>query len=192
MSKILLFFPLDMFRNYYPIVLSVGILFLLVQLPVYADIISPAVKSDIEREQQERLKEIESVKQSIENITPSPALQEITDKNDNNCFFIKSLRFSGNHVFDTQDLLAITEFKPACLGLNSINNMLKKITNAYIEKGFVTTRAFLTPQDLSTGLLEIIIIEGLLEKVLFNGEQRFFFNGRFPQYERENIKLKRS
>ncbi|WP_459203379.1 POTRA domain-containing protein, partial [Pseudomonas fragariae (ex Marin et al. 2024)] len=41
--------------------------------------------------------------------------------------------------------------------------MLKVITDHYLEKGLVTTRAYLPQQDLSTGDLQVLVIEGKLE-----------------------------
>ena len=43
--------------------------------------------------------------------------------------------------------------------------MLQSLTNAYVERGYVTSRAVLGPQDLSRGVLVIKIIEGRVESV---------------------------
>ena len=49
--------------------------------------------------------------------------------------------------------------------IGDIERILGEITNYYIDQGFVTTRAYLPPQDLSKGDLEILVIEGVVEKV---------------------------
>lgn len=44
--------------------------------------------------------------------------------------------------------------------LSDLNEILRVITEYYLDKGYVTTRAYLTPQDLKSGVLEIAVIEG--------------------------------
>ncbi|MNP72162.1 POTRA domain, ShlB-type [compost metagenome] len=46
-----------------------------------------------------------------------------------------------------------------------LNQLLKAVTDHYIGKGLVTTRAYLPQQDLSTGDLQVLVIEGKLEKL---------------------------
>ena len=50
-----------------------------------------------------------------------------------------------------------------CLGVTQINELLKVITNHYIEKGLITSRAYLPQQDLSGGHLTVLVVEGKLE-----------------------------
>jgi len=49
-----------------------------------------------------------------------------------------------------------------CLGLKEINALLKEVTAYYMSQGYITTRAYLSQQNLSTGVLTIIIQEGVL------------------------------
>ena len=49
--------------------------------------------------------------------------------------------------------------------VGDIERILGEITSYYINQGFVTTRAYLPPQDLSKGDLEILVVEGVVEKV---------------------------
>jgi len=57
------------------------------------------------------------------------------------------------------------EFTGRCLNVGDIERILAEITKAYIDRGFITTRAYLPPQDLSKGRLEILVIEGVVEKI---------------------------
>lgn len=41
--------------------------------------------------------------------------------------------------------------------------MLKSLTDHYLRRGYVTTRAYLPQQDLKHGELNIIVVEGRLE-----------------------------
>lgn len=52
------------------------------------------------------------------------------------------------------------KFSHRCLGVAEIETILGLITKDYIERGFVTTRAYLPAQDLGQHQLRILVIEG--------------------------------
>jgi hemolysin activation/secretion protein len=54
------------------------------------------------------------------------------------------------------------KFSHRCLGVAEIEAILGLITKDYIDRGYVTTRAYLPAQDLGKKRLEILVIEGRL------------------------------
>lgn len=60
------------------------------------------------------------------------------------------------------------EFTNKCLGVPEIEAILGLITRDYVDQGYVTTRAHLPTQDLTTGVLEIQVVEGVIEKIQIN------------------------
>src|SRR5690606_20926706 len=54
-------------------------------------------------------------------------------------------------------------FESQCLGQSRLNELLKVITQFYLDRGYVTSRAYLPQQDLSDGELEVLVVEGRLE-----------------------------
>ncbi|WDR87687.2 ShlB/FhaC/HecB family hemolysin secretion/activation protein [Burkholderia ambifaria] len=56
------------------------------------------------------------------------------------------------------------------LGSHRINVLLKRITDVFIERGYVTTRALLGPQNLATGTLKVTIQLGVIEAFTVNGK----------------------
>jgi hemolysin activation/secretion protein len=80
------------------------------------------------------------------------------------CFEIRQIDVQGaTHLdADTRDQL-LASYLGRCLGVPQLNELLKAITDHYLDQGYVTTRAYLPQQDLSTGTLRIIVIEGKLE-----------------------------
>lgn len=52
-----------------------------------------------------------------------------------------------------------------CLGVNSINLIIKKLQNRIIQKGYVTTRVLAQPQDLKSGKLKLTVIGGFVSKI---------------------------
>ena len=54
-----------------------------------------------------------------------------------------------------------------CLGTQGINIAMKRIQNAIIARGFVTTRVLAAPQDLNTGTLTLTLIPGRIHAIRF-------------------------
>ena len=57
-----------------------------------------------------------------------------------------------------------------CLGGRGINLVMKRIQNAIIERGFVTTRVLAEAQDLETGVLVLTVIAGRIRAIRFSGD----------------------
>lgn len=82
------------------------------------------------------------------------------------CRPIKTLAIKGaTHLSDSVRMHITSEFSGRCLDVGDIERILADITKHYIDRGFITTRAYLPQQDLSTGILEILVVEGILEKI---------------------------
>ncbi|MET3130920.1 hemolysin activation/secretion protein [Oxalobacteraceae bacterium GrIS 1.11] len=56
-------------------------------------------------------------------------------------------------------------FSGRCLDAADIEAILGQVTQFYIARGYITTRAYLPPQDLSKGRLEILVVEGVVETI---------------------------
>lgn len=74
------------------------------------------------------------------------------------------------------------DFAGRCLGVSDLEAALALVTKSYIDRGFITTRAYLPAQDLRTGTLEIRIIEGTIEEFRINAtrEGSVWARGAFP------------
>ncbi|HJV75950.1 MAG TPA: ShlB/FhaC/HecB family hemolysin secretion/activation protein [Noviherbaspirillum sp.] len=54
-----------------------------------------------------------------------------------------------------------------CLGTGGISLVMKRIQNAIIQRGFVTTRVLAQPQDLGSGTLVLTLVPGRVHSVRF-------------------------
>jgi hemolysin activation/secretion protein len=84
------------------------------------------------------------------------------------CVEIKQIAFAGNTILSDRAVRRITAvYEGRCLRVDEINVMLNDITNAYIERGHATSRAFMEmPQTrLNDGILDIHIIEGEIGRI---------------------------
>lgn len=81
------------------------------------------------------------------------------------CFPIQSVEIEGNTVLPTADLAKITSaFENQCLGQVSIGNLLQQLSAYYAELGFITTRAYVPPQDIGAQVLKVTVFEGKIEE----------------------------
>ncbi|MEK6292367.1 MAG: ShlB/FhaC/HecB family hemolysin secretion/activation protein [Paraburkholderia tropica] len=64
----------------------------------------------------------------------------------------------------------IAAFAGRELGSRRVNVLLRRLTNAYVSAGYVTTRALLGAQNLSSGTLEVTIAVGRIEAFTVNGK----------------------
>ena len=55
-----------------------------------------------------------------------------------------------------------------CLGTEGINVVMKRVQNAIIARGYVTTRVLSAPQDLNTGTLTLSVVPGRFREAVFS------------------------
>jgi len=85
------------------------------------------------------------------------------------CFNIKTIILKGNSLLSRDDIEHIVQsYKGHCLGKNGVNQLMAKLTAVYIDYGYITSRVYIPPQDLTKGVLEFIVIEGTLENFSIN------------------------
>lgn len=117
------------------------------------------------RDRQERL--LQEQQQRLEDLRQLPGnrpQRESAPVEDERCFDIGQIRLEGARLLDQADQARILEpFAGQCLGVGKLNELLKAITQFYIDRGYVTSRAYLPQQDLSSGELRVIVVEGRLE-----------------------------
>ncbi|WP_377707410.1 ShlB/FhaC/HecB family hemolysin secretion/activation protein [Pseudomonas protegens] len=109
-------------------------------------------------EQQRRLEELKDLPgKSAAPVAPTaPA--------DSRCFPIKDIQLKGADSLSAAERERLLQpYIGQCLGVAQLNELLKVITDRYIEKGLVTSRAYLPQQDLSSGHLQVLVVEGKLE-----------------------------
>ncbi|TBV06836.1 ShlB/FhaC/HecB family hemolysin secretion/activation protein [Stutzerimonas kirkiae] len=118
------------------------------------------------RERQERL--LEQQRQRLRELQQLPGgrveQQPATPAGDEACYPIRSIRLQGADLLDAQQQRTlVAPFEGRCLGISQLNELLKIVTQHYLDRGYVTSRAYLPEQDLGSGELTLQIVEGRLE-----------------------------
>ncbi|AJO78375.1 ShlB/FhaC/HecB family hemolysin secretion/activation protein [Pseudomonas sp. MRSN 12121] len=122
--------------------------------------------TDLIRERQDRL--LEEQRRRLEELKDLPGKEAVPEAPatpvDSRCFVIRDIELKGADSLgaDEQQRL-LKPYIGQCLGVSQLNELLKVITDRYIDKGLVTSRAYLPQQDLSTGHLQVLVVEGRLE-----------------------------
>jgi hemolysin activation/secretion protein len=88
------------------------------------------------------------------------------------CFTIKHIELVGDSAERFQWALRAADphDDPAsgrCLGSSAINLAMKRVQNAIIARGYVTTRVLAAPQDLNSGTLQLSLVPGRIHAIRF-------------------------
>lgn len=85
------------------------------------------------------------------------------------CFTMEELSLDGSTILsgDAIDLMFADQIG-SCITPEFIGTTLERLNGYYLDAGFVTTRAYITPQDLKTGKLVITVVEGRIEDIRLN------------------------
>ncbi|MDR1124883.1 MAG: hypothetical protein LBM64_02310 [Deltaproteobacteria bacterium] len=94
------------------------------------------------------------------------------------CIEVSHIDLAGVTVIPASEIeRLIPLYAGRCLTLADINNLLRDITNLYIDKGYVTTRAFVAPEQDLTGGIKVMVIEGRVEKIILNeGDKNYYWH----------------
>lgn len=137
-------------------------------------IIMPTYAADPKVDFAEKFLQDELIKRQLELLQKKQVQVEAFQKEEtipieSPCFDIKTVQLKGNTLLARDDIEhIIVPYKGQCLGKNGVNQLMAKLTTAYIDHGYITSRVYIPPQDLTTGILEFIVIEGTLENFSIN------------------------
>lgn len=144
--------------------------------------INPADQEMIQQQQKFLLKEAKEQRESLQrsvNLEKAPIVDLEEDIED--CFEIETITFQGATQLSASAQRNLTKsYLNQCLTLNKIHRLINEVSNFYIGKGFITTQAFLTQQDVSDKALMISVQEGKIEKILLEDKTPFVLSVAFP------------
>ncbi len=117
-------------------------------------------------------------------IIPTPPQQSIPEVPTVK-FLIRKVEVIGSTVLSQEEISTITKpFTERTVTLKELIGLANSITQTYLNRGYITSRAVLADQTITNGTVKIIVIEGSLEKIEVIGANRLN-----PNYIRSRIKL---
>lgn len=123
-------------------------------------------ETDLIRERQDRL--LDEQRRRLQELKELPGKEakpaQVPTPTETRCFPIKDIELKGAESLSVrQEKSLLRPYIGQCLGVGQLNELLKVITDVYIDHGLVTSRAYLPQQDLSGGHLKVLVVEGRLE-----------------------------
>lgn len=160
-------------RRTFPFFCSVGLMCFapaVVQAQTQQDINRASDEADkIRRQQLQERRELEREKRQSLPKTKIDASPEIRDEEfgPEKCWKIDTIELQGVTLLGAPTQMSITmPYEGKCLRLGNMNAILNDVTTAYFDAGFITSRAYIAPdQNLSSGTLKILVVEGKLEDI---------------------------
>jgi len=114
--------------------------------------------------------ETKEVTPSIEKNLPEAAAPEAPGQK----VFVRKINVKGYMLFSEQKIKdIITPFENKELDLREMQKVADLITDLYRSKGYITSRAYLPPQKIGEGVVEISILESTMGDIEVKGN-RFF------------------
>lgn len=94
-------------------------------------------------------------------------------KKDANCFPLKEIKFIDANSMSSRDKKKIANsFAGKDLDDKTLGEIVKEVNNYYHSRGFITTQVVIPKQNLQSGVFELQVIEGKIEKISM-GKDRF-------------------
>lgn len=90
---------------------------------------------------------------------------------DGTCHNVRHIAIEGSTVLSPPTQKAIVApWQHRCLTVSHMRQLVRAISQQYLERGYVTSQAWLPEQDVSTGVLCIAITEGRIESITQEGK----------------------
>jgi len=104
--------------------------------------------------------------------TPQPILMVESQPSDYQEVYVRDIKVDGNSILQQEINNLIQPLIDKKMTVNELNQLADSITELYLKKGYITSRAILVPQDFADGLVRIEVKEGEVETVVIKGASR--------------------
>ncbi|MBD1913737.1 MULTISPECIES: ShlB/FhaC/HecB family hemolysin secretion/activation protein [unclassified Leptolyngbya] len=104
--------------------------------------------------------------------TPTPAPSPVPAP-DAPTVFVNQIDVLGSSAFSEEQLQEVVQsFEGRSLTLEELQEVADRITQLYLNEGYLTSRAVLVDQDVVDGTVQVQVIEGSLESIEIEGNER--------------------
>lgn len=177
-----------MFSRYFVLLFAAGQICTAVAAPL-----SPADRDTIRQQQEQLLLQNQQQREELERSTPLPRApaSEPSAPATGPCFQINEITLSGATLISLKAQQKLTApWRDRCLDMRKITELTAAVSDWYISRGYITSRAFLTEQDLSGGKLTLAVLEGKLSDIRLEGEKPLMLKMAFPRLEGRVLNLR--
>lgn len=155
--------------------------------------LSPSDLNTIQQQQQHLLDQNQRQREEFERrmLLPHIAEPQKTPAPLTPCFIISRIEIDGATRLSRSAADRLTApWLNQCLNIPRLTELTNAISDWYISRGYITSRAFLTEQDLSSGVLHIAVLEGKLQQIRLEGVPSRTLQMTFPGMEGKILNLR--
>ncbi|ECO1613232.1 ShlB/FhaC/HecB family hemolysin secretion/activation protein [Salmonella enterica subsp. enterica serovar Paratyphi B] len=155
--------------------------------------LSPADRDTIQQQQQQRLEQNQRQRDELQRSTPLRRTPEPSASSpiQGPCFTISRIELDGATTLSSRAAGRLTApWINQCLDMPRLSQLTRSVSDWYISRGYITSRAFLTEQDLSAGVLHITVLEGKLQQIRLEGVPERTLSMTFPGLEGKILNLR--
>lgn len=155
--------------------------------------LSPADLNTLQQQQQQLLDENQRQREELERSVelPRSVKSDSIPASQGPCFVITRIDLTGATFLSLSAKTRL--FAPwlnQCLDIARLNKLTDTVSDWYISRGYITSRAFLTEQDLSGGVLHLAVLEGKLQQIRLEGVPARTLKMVFPGLEGKVLNLR--
>lgn len=109
----------------------------------------------------------------VPDIRQTPQTPQVPINKTSELIVVKKFEVIGSSVFSESELENITnQYINKSISIVELFQVRTKITELYLDRGYITSGAYLPEQDLQTGIVKIQIVEGGLDEIKITGLTR--------------------
>ncbi|NJL36742.1 MAG: ShlB/FhaC/HecB family hemolysin secretion/activation protein [Leptolyngbyaceae cyanobacterium SM1_4_3] len=98
---------------------------------------------------------------------------------------VRQIEVVGSTVFDENDFAPVVQpFEGRSLTREELITVADAITQLYLDRGYITSRAVVADQTITDGIVQIVVVEGSLESIEVEGTERVNLS-----YVRDRVEL---
>lgn len=134
---------------------------------------SPADEFARDQAQKEQVERLDALKKITPDSAGAPQQEPVAAPQAGGpCFSINRVEVEGLKQFSAAVISPVIKpYENKCVGLGEINTLLRDLTYVYLDKGFITSRAYVPEQDIArTKVLRLIVVEGALSDIYLNSK----------------------
>lgn len=166
--------------------MKIVILIILLSVNVFAMGLTNPLFKEEQRKKFEEIKNIEKnvLKKSVKHKT----IKLLKSDKQEPCIQVNIITFDETNLLLEDEKNKFTkEYLNKCNSITKLNNLVKKVSNYFIKKGYTTSRAYIKPQKLSLKKLHISILEGKVGKLKINNLNKGLL---FLNYENKILNIR--
>lgn len=143
----------------------------------------------LQREQLEQRQRLRTLQRTDD--APSALKEQPAPADTGLCWPLRGVRLAGNRQLSSAELSeALQPLIKPCMSPAQINQVLKAITQHYVQAGYLASRPYLANPLVAGGTLDIVIYEGFVESIeLSDPDLPLSLNSAFPTLLGQPLRL---